>query len=117
MSGIHGRFKELFDVNIVSIVIAFLIYLVIADWFKVIKNFYSVRSGSVDVKDDINTFISFIDDSEGYMEDIHGGEKIKVDRYKITKRKFWSALVVTIVTVFFIVIMYEWWHMSHDTES
>lgn len=115
MSGLHNKFKELFDVNVISIVIGFLIYLVIADWFKVVKSFYSVRMGidnsheySSDSSSDLS--FSFIDESDDIQRNI------SKDRYQVTRRKFASAFVVTLVTVFFIVVMYEWWLMYHEED-
>ena len=110
MHGLHDKFKELFDINVISIVIGFLIYLVIADWFKVIKSFYSVKMGikefPSDDEDDI--FFSFIDESDNIQR------KVSKDRYQVPRRKFIAAIIVTFVTIFFIIVMYEWWLAHHE---
>lgn len=86
--GFHDRMVEMLEVNIVSIVIGALILIIITCWISALKNFYT---------------------------HVHN-QKTK-DRYKKTKRKLLSAFIVTLISVFAIIIIYEWWLISYEHEK
>ena len=86
--GFHDRMVEILEVNIVSIVIGALILIIITVWIAALKNFYT-----------------------------HVHDQKRKDRYKETKRKLLSAFIVTLVSIFVIIIIYEWWLMSYKHED
>ena len=83
--GIHNYLEKKLDTNIVSIVIAALIVIIIASWAKFIKNL-------------------FTDTVKDHRE----------NRFEHCTDKFWFAFILTVIGLFVIIIIYEWWKMTVD---